>query len=406
MPARSRLDALICAQEGLSSLTRETLEAAQLQKLNRLLMRERQRAGFYGHLPSSLSSLSELSALPFTTEEDLARYAPGLMLTSQSAVSRVLSDATSGTTGLPKRVFYTAQDLENTVSLYMAGLGELIFPGDRVCICFPFSGPNGLGELIAEAVSRLGAAPLKLGGALSYGEFSAVLDAEKPSCFVGMPVQLLGLLRACGPKSLRRALVSGDACPQSVTRASEAILGARLFPHYGSREMGMAGAITCPAHQGMHLRENHIIAEIVDENGRVLPAGERGELVVTTVGMEALPLIRYRTGDVTRIFPEPCPCGSVTARLDAVSRTGPAADMLQLDEALFSFPQVVDCRAEEDGEKLILFLLTAGEPDADRITRAAAALFPQKEISLTFRPVLPSDRALYPGKRCILRKTE
>ena len=66
----------------------------------------------------------------------------------------------------------------------------------------------------------------------------------------------------------------------------------------------------------------------------------------------------------------------------------------------------VEKKSSRLSKGLILFLLTAGEPDADRITRAAAALFPQKEISLTFRPVLPSDRALYPGKRCILRKTE
>ena len=171
-------------------------------------------------------------------------------------------------------------------------------------ICFPLSGPYGLGELIAEAVTRLGATPLKLGPRLSYDDYRDAM--ERADTFVGMPVQLLSLLRAWGPLRLERALVSGDACPAGIMAACEDLLGSRLFPHYGSREMGMAGAITCPAHEGMHLRENHVIAEIIGPDGGVLPPGETGELVITTVGMEALPLIRYRTGDFTRILPAPC----------------------------------------------------------------------------------------------------
>ena len=95
-----------------------------------------------------------MPSLPFTTEEDLAHSAAGLLLCSQAEVTRVVSDATSGTTGEAKRVFYTEGDCENTVELFMAGLGELIFPGSVTMICFPFSGPYGLGELIAEAVTR------------------------------------------------------------------------------------------------------------------------------------------------------------------------------------------------------------------------------------------------------------
>ena len=240
---RSRLDALICEQEHLETLTRKEIETVQLFKLNRLLLREKKRAGFYRILPEHLNRLSELASLPFTTEADLSRNAPSLLLTSQRDISRILSDATSGTTGLPKRVFYTDGDLENTVQLYMAGLGELIFPGNTVLICFPFSGPNGLGELIAEAVTRLGAKSLKLGTSCTYGELNCVLESEQPDVYVGMPVPLLGLLRACGRKSFQRALVSGDACPESVIQCCEELLGTKLFPHYGSREMGMAGAI-------------------------------------------------------------------------------------------------------------------------------------------------------------------
>ena len=386
-----RIDALIAAQENLDRVDRETIEARQLKKLNRLLTREKERGGFYRELPERLFSLADLSSLPFTTEEDLAKNAAGLLLCSQSEITRVLSDATSGTTGEAKRVFYTEGDCERTVELFMAGLGELIFPGGVTMICFPFSGPFGLGELIAEAVERLGARPLKLGIGLSYGEFRAVMEKEKPDAFVGMPVQLLSILRVCGRGSLRRALVSGDACPEAVIKGCEDILGSKLFPHYGSREMALGGAISCPAHAGMHLRENHVIAEIVDENGKALPPGEWGELAITTIGMEAMPLIRYRTGDRTRVIPGICPCGSEVRRLDTVSRLDGGEELAALDETLFSLSFVADYRAERRDGKLFLEVLTCGE-----------GALPPLDAEITMRPAREEDRALSFGKRKVV----
>ena len=376
--------------EALPSVTRESLDLLQLRKLNAVLRREKARGGFYKDLPAHLNSLAELQTLPFTTDEDLAQNAPGLLLCSQAEIRRILSDATSGTTGKAKRVFYTEGDLAGTVKLFTAGLGELIFPGSVTMICFPFSGPNSLGELISEAITRLGARPLKLGAGLTYGEYASVMEKERPDSFVGMPVQLLNILRVCGRGSLRRALVSGDACPEVVLRGCEEILGARLFPHYGSREMALGGAICCPAHAGMHLRENHVIAEIIDDAGRPLPPGEIGELVITTIGMEAMPLIRYRTGDYTRILPGPCPCGSAVLRLDTVTRKG-GAQLAVLDEMLFSLPFVADYRAEMCGSKLKLTVLTCGE-----------GKLPSLDAELHVRPVSPTDTSLYAGKRTLL----
>ena len=387
---RSRIDRLIMMQEGLPEVTRQSLDKLQLKKLNRVLEREKARDGFYRGLPERLESLDELTILPFTTEEDLARNAPGLLLCSQGEIQRVLSDATSGTTGTAKRVFYTEGDCRHTVELFMAGLGELVFPGSVTMICFPFSGPHGLGELIAEAIEGLGAKPLKLGAGLSYGEFGQVLREKQPDTFVGMPVQLLSLLRVCGRGSLKRALVSGDACPDAVMYEAEKLLGSRLFPHYGSREMALGGAICCPAHAGMHLRENHVIAEIVDTDGKPLPDGETGELVITTIGMEAMPLIRYRTGDHTRFLPGPCPCGSVVRRLDSLLRLGEAAQIAELDEKLFALPFVADYRAERKNDRLHLEVLTCGRGE-----------FPELGAEISARPVCPEDRSLYRGKRRI-----
>ena len=167
----SRIDEMIMRLEGLDSLERQDIEELQLKKLNALLMRFKELPHtFYPDLPAHLESLSDLCKLPFTTDEDLACN-PGSFLTgSQSEIERVLSDATSGTTGSQKRVFYTAKDLENTVELFKAGLGELVFPGSRTMICMPFSGPNGLGDLIAKAIEGLGAVPLNVGSYVNYND--------------------------------------------------------------------------------------------------------------------------------------------------------------------------------------------------------------------------------------------
>ena len=398
---KTRLENWICEVEGLSALDRETLEDIQLLRLNELLAREKARCGFYMGLPERLGSLAELRRLPFTTPEQLAENAPGLLLTSQAEVSRIISGATSGTTGPSKRIFYTERDIAHTVGFFAAGIGEFVSPGEAVAVAMPFSGPDGLGELICRAVERLGARPVRMGVGRSLGEQAKMLETERPEAYIGMPVPLLGLIRWMGsPGSLRRALVSGDACPEGVTRELERLLGTRLFPHYGSREMCLGGAVTCPAHEGMHLRENHVIAEIVSPGGEALPDGEFGELVITTVDMQAMPLIRYKTGDYTRFLAEPCPCGGVTRRLDTVRRARETPDIVDLDSALFALPGLIDYSARLDGGQLIVDAV--GTVTAEELEGAARALYPALGVKAGVRPASPDFCGCCAGKRCIL----
>ena len=262
-------------------------------------------------------------------------------------------------------------------------------------VCMPFSGNRGLGELIAEAVGRLKGIPLAAGTGRSYGELLDMLDFERPRVFVGMPVPLLSLLRLRPENSLERALVSADICPDTVKKEIEARLGTRLYPHYGSREIGLGGAVTCPAFEGMHLRENDLIAEIVDEEGRVLPRGEWGELVLTSIEADAMPLIRYRTGDITRILPEPCPCGSAVIRLDRVRRRSRCTAMEKLDDRMFQYEEVVDYRMRMEGDTLY----------AEGYLRKDRADFPEElegyPIRYRWKTVAMEDMPCYAGKRKI-----
>lgn len=181
------------------------------------------------------------------------------------------------TTGPAKRVFYTEADTEHTIGFFAAGISEMLAPGQKCFIAFPFTGPFGLGDLIAAAVERLDGIPIKAGFGQTWQEMLALLEETQPETYIGFPVTLLSLSRLYGKHfPVKRALVSGDACPKGVMAELERDLDSKLYPHYGSRECGLGGAVTCSAHEGMHLRENHIIAEIIDENGNVLPDGEYG----------------------------------------------------------------------------------------------------------------------------------
>ena len=401
---RTRLDAFIEKMEGIDHLTRENLEALQFRRLNEMLTRARKSKIHYGNLPEKLDSLDELCKLPFTTPEMIAENPGRYLLTSQSDVAKVISGATSGTTGPAKRVFYTEKDTAHTVWLFEAGIGEMLKPGEKCFIAFPFTGPFGLGDLIAKAVENLGGIPVRAGFGQTWGEVLDLIRETKPESYIGFPVVLLSLARLWGEDfPIQRALVSADACPDGVMEELEKVLGNKLYPHYGSRECGLGGAVTCPAFEGMHLRENHIIPEVIDEHGNVLPDGEWGELVLTTIGLEAMPLIRYRTGDYTRILP-PCPCGGVTRRLDMVSRREGEIAMEVMDSALFRIPELVDYRVSLDRKLHVEAFYIDSEGVEEKIREAVKMVYPNLEVAVSVELCGLDHRPAYLGKRHIIQK--
>ena len=209
---RTNVESWIEKTEAIPRLTRKNLEALQLHRLNETLARLRARGGFYRNYPARLDALTELQNLPFTTAQDLSDHPGRFLLTSQSEVSRVISGATSGTTGPAKRVFYTEKDTEQTIGLFTAGISEMLADGEKCFIAFPFTGPFGLGDMIAQAVERLGGIPIRAGFGQTWGEMLALLKETQPETYIGFPVTLLSLARLYGKDfHVKRALVSGDA---------------------------------------------------------------------------------------------------------------------------------------------------------------------------------------------------
>ncbi len=201
-------------------------------------------------------------------------------------------------------------------------MSQMARRGDTVLVLIPGRSPDGASDLLRRALERLGARPLLPPPQAMPQELARMILDNGVRCLAAMPFQLARFLGECSGSlagnTVRTVMLSGEVVPATLRqRARE--LGWTVFAHYGLTETGFGGGVECGAHQGYHMRELDLLVEIVDPlTGEPCPAGERGEVVLTTLTRQAMPLLRYRTGDVARLLPGPCPCGSPMHRLGEI----------------------------------------------------------------------------------------
>ena len=258
---------------------------------------------------------------PFTTEEDIRRQPLRFLCVSQSEVSRVVTLQTSGTTGDPKRVLlYDRRSGTDHRLLSITVCPRSPAPVTAVLILMPGALPGSVGDLLVKGLERLGAVGVPHGPVSEASRTLDVMEKERIDTLVGIPTQVLGLARLSGGRAAPGSvLLSADHVPDAVSKELQRIWGCEVFTHYGTTEMGFGGGIECEARKGYHLREADLYIEIVDpETGKSVSEGEPGEVVFTTLTRRGMPLIRYRTGDVSRFVPGDCPCGTVLKTLAPV----------------------------------------------------------------------------------------
>ena len=334
---------MIWAKE--ETMPREEIEAIQLARLKDTVRRVygsvpayRSKMDEAGVKPEDIRSLKDLGKLPFTTKQDMRdNYPYGLFAVPLKKLRRI--HASSGTTGKPTVVGYTNNDLEvwkECVARLAVAAGA--DEEDIAQICFGygmFTGALGLHN----GLEKVGAAivPSSTGNTekqLMYmKDFGTTLLVATPS--YAMRIAEVANQMGLDPKKdlkVKKLVLGSELMTEAMRSELHKSWGedAKITQNYGMSElMGPGVSGECLELNGMHINEDHFIAEVIDpKTGQVLPPGEKGELVVTCITKEALPLIRYRTRDITRLMYEPCPCGRTTARMENLS--GRTDDMLKI----------------------------------------------------------------------------
>ncbi len=328
-------------EEEIETLPRVGLESIQLHRLRRLVARVYEKVEPYrrkmdaaGIKPEDIRTLADLQRLPFTYKDDLRdNYPFGLFTVPLEEVVRI--HASSGTTGKSTVVGYTKKDIDTWADLMARALTCAgAHKGDMVHNAYGYGlFTGGLGAHYG--AERLGAAVIPVSGGNTKRQITIMQDFGS-TVLMSTPSYALNLADAMSAMgvdpaslSLRVGIFGAEPWSENMREEVEKKLNIKAVDIYGLSEViGPGVAMEClnPS-GGMHVFEDHFLPEIIDpDTGEVLPPGEKGELVFTTLTKEAFPIIRYRTKDISRLFYEPCACGRTLVRMEKV--TGRTDDML------------------------------------------------------------------------------
>jgi phenylacetate-CoA ligase len=323
------------------TLPREAIESLQLKRLQQTVQRVFATVPFYresflkaGVTPDRIKSLDDLRRLPFTLKQDMRdNYPYGLFAVPLDQIVRI--HASSGTTGKPTVVGYTRRDIDIWSELMARSfVAAGAHRGDVIHNAYGYGlFTGGLGAHYG--AEKLGASVIPMSGGNTKRQIMIMQDFGS-TVLTCTPSYSLYLAEAAAEEGidfrqlkLRVGIFGAEPWSESIRREIEEKLNIKAIDIYGLSEiLGPGVAIECiEAQNGLHIWEDHFIPEIINpDTGEVLPLGERGELVLTTITKEGIPMIRYRTRDITRLIPEACICGRTHVRLERMS--GRSDDML------------------------------------------------------------------------------
>jgi phenylacetate-CoA ligase len=329
----------------------EQLRGLQLERLQRIVRRAHERVPLFRTRcqerqvsPADLKSLEDLSRFPFTLKTDLRDTYPfGLFASPMEEIVRL--HASSGTTGKPTVVAYTQADLDVWTEVMVRSFAACgLHRGDVVQNAYGYGlFTGGLGAHYgAEA---LGATVIPISGGNTDRQIMVLQDFAVTAicCTPSYFLHLTERARELGTdfSRLRAGIFGAEPWSEAMRRRIEADTGVKAYDIYGLSEIiGPGVGIECFAQAGLHVFEDHFYPEVVDPvSGEVLPDGAEGELVLTTLSKDAMPMIRYRTRDVTSLIPEPCACGRTIRR---IRRIGRRSDDMFIIRGVNVFPSQVE----------------------------------------------------------------
>lgn len=383
--------------------SRDRISTLQLERMQWSLMHAYTNVPHYrkafddaGVHPSDLKDLSDLAKFPFTTKADLRENYPFKMFAvPQDEVSRI--HASSGTTGRPTVVGYTSNDLNNWADLIARSLSAGgVRSSDKVHVAYGYGlFTGGLGAHYG--AERLGCTVIPMSGGMTERQIQLIEDFE-PDAIMVTPSYMLTIVDAMIKKgidpsktSLRVGVFGAEPWTEQMRTELEQQLDMHAVDIYGLSEiMGPGVAMECvETKDGLHIWEDHFYPEIIDPvTGGVLPDGEEGELVFTSLTKEALPIIRYRTRDLTRLLP-----GTARSMRRMQKVTGRTDDMIilrgvnlfptQIEELILTVPALApqfQCVLDRPGRMDTLTVRVEARPDASISDHAAASSALQKVV--------------------------
>ncbi len=381
-------------QPDIETMSREDLEALQLERLQALVKRVYQKIPFYkesfdkaGINPEDIKSLADLTKLPFTVKQDMRDAYPfGLFAVPRKDVVRV--HCSSGTTGTATVVGYTQKDLENwgdcfARALYGAGCG----PDSTLQIAYGYGlFTGGLGAHNGGERAGCTVLPMSTGNTKRQVRLMKDFDVD---CLCCTPSYALNIAEVAQEEGydvhkfpIHAGILGAEPCSEATRAEIEQKMGIQVYDIYGLSEvMGPGVACECEKQHGLHVCEDQFIIEILDPKTlQPVPDGEWGEVVFTTLCKECSPLVRYRTRDISRILVGECECGRTFRRMDRIA--GRTDDMMilrgvnvfpsQIEEEIVSFPEIAP--------QYQLILTTKGTLDHAELRVETVPEFPFDEI--------------------------
>jgi len=420
-------------RENIDTVTRDDIDRYQLFKLRKTLSYAYQKSTFYRRLfdkngvrIDDINSLGDIARIPLTDPADIARQPYHFACVSLGDISRATTFTSSGTIGPQKSVFFTDGDLETMTDFMAAGMRSVAAEGDVVQILLPSARPNDQADLLARGVSKMGGRPVIAGITASPEEQLRIIDEAGSTVLFGLAHHIYRITQETRHrhdlkrKGIKALFVTAECLSETMREQLRRAWDCDVHEHYGLTEMGLGVAVECHAHNGFHYNEADLLVEVVDpESGAVLGSDEEGELVFTTLSRQAMPLIRYRTHDISRLISEPCRCraatmkkiAKVTRRLEAIAKIGGGDDIYPslFDDVLFAVDEVIDYQltlGKDEGRDNLLFkveVTTESEAVRNEIYRALSG-HPTVRKNLATNRMAP-PRAELVGKGTLTRLT-
>lgn len=341
-------------QKDIETISRKALEELQLKRLKQTVRQACKNIPFYKEYfsklnikPNDIASLKDIRKLPFTTREDLRENYPfGMLAVSKEQVVRL--HTSSGTTGKPKAIFFSKKDVDRAAELIARCLIMTGIKKDDVLQNMMTYGLFTGALVMHYGAEKVGVLVIPAGPGNTKRQIALMQDFKTTTLHL-TPSYALYLASVMGneglvPKrdlSLRRAYMGSEPYSEETRNKIEKFFGIDVYNSYGLSEMNGPGvAFECAEKNGMHLWEDNFIMEIIDpDTGEKVPEGEKGELVLTTLCREAMPILRYRTRDIVMIIPGKCKCGRTHRRISRI--IGRSDDMIII-RGVNIFPQQIE----------------------------------------------------------------